>query len=245
MLKQPKKYYRGVWGKGRDRRKKSGFHREMALACNEEHLPFIRSKRNKQALYNYSDFSYEREAEPNPDQLSWKHRCKKRHQWVKHRYSFYEWEIFLAWKCRQHKAHELLKFLEENPGWIKFDLRDNPLIENAIDVLAKSSEIDRFCYNFYAWDTPVAAIRLKQKKEDTSVQDEIVREEYFMNDVRNREKVRKRRLPINHKYVCNKKELFPISSEERIFCLSALEYQKNQAKSMKRLLFRQKRAKAS
>ena len=28
MLKQPKKYYRGVWGKGRDRRKKSGFHRE-------------------------------------------------------------------------------------------------------------------------------------------------------------------------------------------------------------------------
>ena len=51
MLKQPKKYYRGAWGKGRDRRKKSGFHREMALACNEEHLPFIRSKRNKQALY--------------------------------------------------------------------------------------------------------------------------------------------------------------------------------------------------
>ena len=72
------KYYRGVWGKGRDRRKKSGFHREMAWACNEEHLPLIRSKRNKQALYNYSDFSYNREAEPKPDQLSWKHRCKKR-----------------------------------------------------------------------------------------------------------------------------------------------------------------------
>ena len=105
-------------------------------------------------------------------------------------------------------------------------------------------EIDRFCYNynFYAWHTPVAAIRLKQRKEDTSVQKEIIRAEGFMNDFRNREKVRKRRLPINHKYVSNKKELFPISSEERIFCLSALEYQKNQANSIKRLRFQLKHA---
>ena len=77
------------------------------------------------------------------------------------------------------------------------------------------------------------------------MQDEIVRAECFMNAVRNREKVKKRRFPISHKYISNKKELFPLSSKERIFCLSALEYQKNQAKSMKSLLFRQKRAKAS
>ena len=40
MLKQQKKYYRGAWGKGRYRRKKSGFHREMALACNGQTLIF-------------------------------------------------------------------------------------------------------------------------------------------------------------------------------------------------------------
>ena len=241
MLKQPKKYYRYEFVSS-DRRRKAGFHREMTLACDEEHLPFIRSKRNKHALFYYSDFSYEREAEPWPDQRSWKHRCKKRHQWVKHHYSLRELDMLLAGRFSQHNAHELLKFLEENPGWIKFDLRDNPLIENAIDFLAKSSEIDRFCYNFYAWHTPVAAIRLKQKKEDTSVQDEIVRAECFMNAVRNWEKVQKRRLPISHKYISNKKELFPISSEERIFCLSVLEYQKNQAKSMNHLRYQMKRA---
>ena len=163
MLKQPKKYYRGVWGTGCDRRKKSGFHREIALACDEEHIPLIRGKRNKRALYNYSDFSYEREAEPRPIQLSWKHRCKKRHQWVKHHYSFFEWDLFLAGKCCQHKAHELLKFLETNPGWIKFDLRDNLLIENAIDFLAESGKIDIFSHGFDLWHSPVAEIRLKQE----------------------------------------------------------------------------------
>ena len=33
MLKQPKKYYRGVWGKGRDRRKKSS---HKGLDCREQ-----------------------------------------------------------------------------------------------------------------------------------------------------------------------------------------------------------------
>ena len=230
MLKQPKKYYRGVWGKGRDRRKKSGFHREMALACNEEHFPFIRSKRNKQALYNYSDFSYEREAEPKPDQLSWKHRCKKRHQWVKHRYSFYEWEIFLAWRYRQHKAHELLKFLEANPGWIKFDLRDNPIIKCAVDQLESWDKIDRFSYNFYPWECPVALIRLKQEKEDTSVQQEIDRHEFLICEFSSRERHQNRRLPISHKYISNKKHSC-VSNAERLFVLEAIAH----IKSIRRL----------
>jgi len=206
MLKQPKKYYRYEFIYS-DRRRKSGFHREMAYACDEEHIPLIRSKRNKHALFYYSDFSYEREAEPWPDQRSWKHRCKKRHQWVKHRYSLRELDLLLAGRFSQHNAHELLKFLEKNPGWIKFDLRDNPLIENAINQLEALGIIDRFSYNFYTWDCPVAVIRLKQEKEDTSVQNEIDRHVFLMREFSSRERHQNRRLPISHKYISNKKNI--------------------------------------
>ena len=179
----------------------------MAYACDEEHLPFIRSKRNKHALFYYSDFSYEREAEPWPDQRSWKHRCKKRHQWVKHRYSLRELDLLLAGRFSQHNAHELLKFLKKNPGWIKFDLRDNPFIENAINQLGSLGKIDRFSYNFYTWDCPVAVIRLKQEKEDTSVQNEIDRHVFLMREFSSRERHQNRRLPISHKYISNKKNI--------------------------------------
>ena len=229
MLKQPKKYYRYEFVYS-DRRRKSGFHREMAYACDEEHIPLIRSKRNKHALFCYSDFSYEREAEPWPDQRSWKHRCKKRHQWVKHRYSLRELDMLLAGRFSQHNAHELLKFLEENPGWIKFDLRDNPLIENAINRLGALGKIDRFSYNFYTWDCPVALIRLKQEKEDTSVQNEIDRHVFLMSEFISRERHQNRRLPISHKYISNKKHSC-VSNAERLFVLEAIAH----IKSIRRL----------
>ena len=244
MLKQPKKYYRGVWGTGCDRRKKSGFHREMAYACDEEHLPFIRSKRNKHALFYYSDFSYEREAEPWPDQRSWKHRCKKRHQWVKHRYSLRELDLLLAGRFSQHNAHELLKFLEKNPGWIKFDLRDNPLIENAINQLGALGKIDRFSYNFYTWDCPVAVIRLKPEKEDTSVQNEIDWHEFLMREFSSRERHQNRRLPISHKYISNKKHSC-VSDAERIFVLEAIAHIKSIRRLTKQLRCPIRLAKAS
>ena len=202
----------------------------MAYACDKEHIPLIRSKRNKHALFYYSDFSYEREAEPWPDQRSWKHRCKKRHQWVKHRYSLRELDMLLAGRFSQHNAHELLKFLEKNPGWIKFDLRDNPLIENAINQLGSLGKIDRFSYNFYTWDCPVAVIRLKQEKEDTSVQNEIDRHEFLMHEFSSRERHQNRRLPISHKYISNKKHS-SASDAERIFVLEAIAH----IKSMRRL----------
>ena len=229
MLKQPKKYYRYEFVYS-DRRRKSGFHREMAYACDKEHIPLIRSKRNKHALFYYSDFSYEREAEPWPDQRSWKHRCKKRHQWVKHRYSLRELDMLLAGRCSQHNAHELLKFLEKNPGWIKFDLRDNPLIENAINQLEALGKIDRFSYNFYTWDCPVAVIRLKQEKEDTSVQNEIDRHEFLMREFSSRERHQNRRMPISHKYISNKKHSC-VSDAERLFVLEAIAH----VKSIRRL----------
>ena len=203
----------------------------MTLACDEEHLPFIRSKRNKHALFYYSDFSYEREAEPWPDQRSWKHRCKKRHQWVKHRYSLRELDMLLVGRCSQHNAHELLKFLEKNPGWIKFDLRDNPLIENAIDHLSKLKKIDRVSTPFfYCWKYPVAVIRLKQEKEDTSVQNEIDLHEFLICEFSSRERHQNRRLPISHKYISNKKHFY-VSDAERIFVSEAIAH----IKSMRRL----------
>ena len=221
MLKQPKKYYRYEFVSS-DRRRKAGFHREMTLACDEEHLPFIRSKRNKHALFYYSDFSYEREAEPWPDQRSWKHRCKKRHQWVKHHYSLRELDLLLAGRFSQHNAHELLKFLEKNPGWIKFDLRDNPFIKNAIDHLSKLKKIDRVPTPFfYLWQYPVEVIRLKPEKEDTSVQNEIDRHVFLMSEFFSRERHQNRRLPISHKYISNKKHSC-VSDAERISVLEAI-----------------------
>ena len=243
MLKQPKKYYRYEFVYF-DRRRKSGFHREMAYACDEEHIPLIRSKRNKHALFYYSDFSYEREAEPWPDQCSWKHRCKKRHQWVKHRYSLRELDMLLAGRFSQHNAHELLKFLEKNPGWIKFDLRDNPLIENAINQLGALGKIDRFSYNFYTWDCPVAVIRLKQEKEDTSVQNEIDRHEFLMREFSSRERHQNRRLPISHKYISNKKHSC-VSNAERLFVLEAIAHIKSIRRLTKQLRCPIRLAKAS
>ena len=244
MLKQPKKYYRYEFVYS-DRRRKSGFHREMAYACDEEHTPLIRSKRNKHALFYYSDFSYEREAEPWPDQRSWKHRCKKRHQWVKHRYSLRELDMLLAGRFSQHNAHELLKFLEENPGWIKFDLRDNPLIENAIDHLSKLKKIDRVSTPFfYFWQYPVAVIRLKQEKEDTSVQNEIDRHEFLMSEFISRERHQNRRLPISHKYISNKKH-FCVSDAERLFVLEAIAHIKSIRRLTEQLRCSIRHAKAS
>ena len=244
MLKQPKKYYRYEFVSS-DRRRKAGFHREMTLACDEEHLPFIRSKRNKHALFYYSDFSYEREAEPWPDQRSWKHRCKKRHQWVKHHYSLRELDMFLARRYNQHNAHELLKFLEENPGWIKFDLRDNPLIENAIDHLSKLKKIDRLPTPFfYFWQYPVAVIRLKQEKEDTSVQQEIDRHEFLICEFSSRERHQNRRLPISHKYISNKKHSC-VSDAERIFVSEAITHIKSIRRLTEQLRCSIRHAKAS
>ena len=243
MLKQPKKYYRYEFVYS-DRRRKSGFHREMAYACDKEHIPLIRSKRNKHALFYYSDFSYEREAEPWPDQRSWKHRCKKRHQWVKHRYSLRELDLLLAGRFSQHNAHELLKFLEKNPGWIKFDLRDNPLIENAINQLESLGKIDRFSYNFYTWDCPVAVIRLKPEKEDTSVQNEIDRHEFLMSEFSSRERHQNRRLPISHKYISSKKHS-SVSDAERIFVSEAIAHIKSVRRLTEQLRCSIRHAKAS
>ena len=216
----------------------------MAYACDEEHIPLIRSKRNKHALFYYSDFSYEREAEPWPDQRSWKHRCKKRHQWVKHRYSLRELDLLLAGRFSQHNAHELLKFLEENPGWIKFDLRDNPIIKCAVDQLESWDKIDRFSYNFYIWDCPVAVIRLKQEKEDTSVQNEIDRHEFLMREFSSRERHQNRRLPISHKYISNKKHSC-VSNAERLFVLEAIAHIKSIRRLTEQLRCSIRHAKAS
>ncbi len=209
MFKQPKKYYRYHFSTS-DRRRKAGFHREIALSCSEEHHALIRSKRDKRALFYYSDFSYDREAEPNPDQLSWKHRCKKRHQWVKHHYSWYEMDIFLAWRCREHRAHELLKLLQKNLGWMRLELRSDPMLEAAVRHLrSKLDKLEIKEYGYGGWYEPsFVDVRLKQENEadrkKALISDEIARGTAFLNAVDKREKNRNKRLPISHKYIRDK-----------------------------------------
>ena len=204
MLKQPKKYYRYEFVNS-DRRRKAGFHREIALSCSEEHHSLIRSKRSKRALYYYSDFSYDREAEPWPDQRSWKHRCKKRHQWVKHHYSLHEQNDLLARRCKEHNAHELIKFLQRNPGWFRFELRDDPLLKEAIQHLGNKIEIKKYG----EWYNPsVVDIRLKQEdiidRKIVLMVEEIAEETAFREATEKRKKRQNKRMPISHKYIRDK-----------------------------------------
>ena len=203
MLKQPKKYYRYYFATS-DRRRKAGFHREIALSCSEEHHSLIRSKRGKRALYYYSDFSYDREAEPWPDQRSWKHRCKKRHQWVKHHYSLHEQDFLFARHCREHHAHELLKSLQHDPGWIRLATRDDPMLMEAVWYLYWRHKIEVKQYGYYESEPTVVDIRLKREdkigQKTALMADEIAEESAFREANEKRQKHQNRRLPITHKY---------------------------------------------
>jgi len=203
MFKQPKKYYRYCFIS--DRRRKAGFHREIALSCSEEHHPLIRSKRRKRALYYYSDFSDARDGEPCPDQISWKHRCKKRHQWVKHHYSLHEMDFLLARRCREHHAHELMKFLKQDSGWIRLATHDAPILMEAIWHLYYDHKIEIKEYGD-GLHPSVVDIRLKQAKENTALLDgsEWEREIALMHAADKREKHKNKRMPISHKYIRDK-----------------------------------------
>ena len=217
MLKQPKKYYRYYFATS-DRRRKVGFHREVALACSDEHHSLIRSKRGKRALYYYSDFSYDREAEPWPDQRSWKHRCKKRHQWVKHHYSLHEQDFLLARRYRDHHAHELMKFLQNDPGWIRLVTRDDPMLMEAVWHLYWGHKIEIKRYGCYESDPTVVDIRLK--REDKIGQEmalsaaKMAEEIAFREATEKRQKHQNKRLPISHKYIRDKYH-YPTGSKSR------------------------------
>ena len=207
MLKQPKKYYRYYLATS-DRRRKAGFHREIALSCSDEHRPLIRGKRGKRALYFYSDFSYDREAEPWPDQRSWKHRCKKRHQWVKHHYSLHEQAFLFVRRCREHRAHELMKYLRKEPNWIRLAVQDDPVLEGAIRYLDLKHQIEVKRYGCYESDPTVVDIRLKREdkigQKTALMADEIAEESAFREANEKRQKHQNKRLPISHKYIRDK-----------------------------------------
>lgn len=207
MLKQPKKLYRYYFATS-DRRRKAGFHREIALSCSDEHRPLIRGKRGKRALYFYSDFSYDREAEPWPDQRSWKHRCKKRHQWVKHHYSLHELEFLLAWRCREHHAHELMKFLQNDPGWISLVTRDDPMLMAAVEQLDRRHKIEIKRYGHYEFEPTVVDIRLKREDKngrEMALRAGVIAKELALREAtEKRQKHQNKRLPISHKYIRDK-----------------------------------------
>lgn len=61
-------------------------HSEMAMSLDDEHKPYVRSKRNFSNLPDgYSDTKWIRRCR------SWKHRARKRHQWMKHAMHPSEW----------------------------------------------------------------------------------------------------------------------------------------------------------
>ena len=216
MLKQPKKYYRYYFATS-DRRRKAGFHWEIALSCSGEHHSLIRSKRGKRALYYYSDFSYDREAEPCPDQISWKHRCKKRHQWVKHRYSLHEMDFFLARRCKAHRADRLLKYLQRNPGWHRLVTQNAPILVAAIRHLGNKIEIKR--YGYYESDPTVVDIRLKRENKNGRKMalpaEKIAEETAFREAAPKRQKHQNKRMPISHKYIRDKYHSSPGSQSRK------------------------------
>jgi len=60
--------------------------REKALSQDEMHKPFVRPKRNKNNLPDSWDTKWIKRRK------SWKHRVKKKKQWMPHIMSVFEWK---------------------------------------------------------------------------------------------------------------------------------------------------------
>lgn len=140
MWKQAKKQFRLDYYTLKE---KGGLHRELALTCDEMHRKYTRAGRGKNAIEYIGDFNYVRECRYyHPfDDKSWKYRCKKRHQWEKHYQTIYEKDCLKLLDYNQ-AMNEILQIARENSGWIKFDIRNKPDWERAIDKLHKRNLIE-------------------------------------------------------------------------------------------------------
>lgn len=67
----------------------TGIHRERCKAVDEEHKPYVRCARNEHHLPDgFTNTKWIRRKK------SWKHRVKKKRQWVKHFVSWFEEKLF-------------------------------------------------------------------------------------------------------------------------------------------------------
>lgn len=157
MLKQAKKHFRLEFCRNR---KKGGLHRELALACEERFLKYIRTGRGKRAIMyagNYDD-SREINYHYQYDKKSWKSRCRKRHQWEKHFHTAYEiGNANLVNKERT--AEEIYRIVQGHFEWLKIDIRNNPEWEAGIDWLIEKKKIECLENWNAPWKYPVRTIR--------------------------------------------------------------------------------------
>jgi len=177
MLKQVKIFHRY---EAVDYPRRRGLLREVMLTQDEEHRPMIRAKRGREFLLEIGcishgdidiDFYLHRSRR---DQKSWKSRCKKRHQWEKHRHTKSEYahtDYYNAEKC----TDKLYRSLQGMSGEFLLDMREDFLLQDAIDLLEHQHVLtSRRPYPEY-WDDPLRLVKLTGKhpyqemkdKEDT------------------------------------------------------------------------------
>ena len=139
-MKKSKKCYRDI--DRYFRRFKCG-KREKALAADNEHKQYIRAKRNIVHLPDaWDDYVLFRP-------ISWKKRCKKKHQYDKHKLSNYELTYFYYNINVKQKLLYKLSTLP-NDKWFEIcDIQGNQLVDyniyNAAEELYTEGLVDGEC----------------------------------------------------------------------------------------------------
>ena len=87
-------------------------HREKKFAASDEHKPYIRPARSLKHLPN--GYTHTRWI---PKVKNWKHRSKVKHQWEKHKISYYENDKFNRYDNEQKEVFYHLSKLK-NDDWL-------------------------------------------------------------------------------------------------------------------------------
>ena len=148
---------------------KRGLIREMMLTDDEEHHPFIRAKRGRELLLRVSCHwccNVDKEFylhHSRRDLKSWKSRCKKRHQWEKHRHTETEYEQTRYYNAEKDTL-ELYHRLSTQQGENVLDVRTDHHLDDALDLLEKEKVVSvRNCCP-EQWRDPIRLVKLTGKR---------------------------------------------------------------------------------
>ena len=148
---------------------KRGLLREIMLTDDEEHKPLIRAKRGRELLLRVSCHwccNVDKEFylhHSRRDLKSWKSRCKKQHQWEKHRHTKTEYENTRYYNAEKDTL-ELYRRLSTQQGGNVLDVRTDHHLDDALDLLEKEKVVSvRNCCP-EQWRDPIRWVKLTGKR---------------------------------------------------------------------------------
>ena len=185
MLKRAKEQYQTEsWKKHYSGN--AGFRAELALSCDEEYIRLIRGRRRTQQLRDNASFICFSEKNRSKKSKSWKARCRKRHQWEKHR-AEEDVRSYYTKKDRFKAAHTLWSFLQSFPSWVKLDIRNNPEWEYGVEILIDQKKIECVEKNktpFLPYNYPVLTVRILEKAPVAKDAENIIKKQYRQSDLK-------------------------------------------------------------